>query len=86
MNISENGNLGLLSFIMPREANGLQLMNKMEIYQPSQRQIFAPSPAETNGEFDSATVENSPLAWPWELRIAKCSIPAALHSIASFAS
>jgi hypothetical protein len=46
MNISENENFGLLSFIVPIEANGLQLMSKMEVIpaQPAQRQTFAPLP------------------------------------------
>ena len=44
---------------------------------PASAKYLPLSPAETNGEFDS-TLKTPSLVWPWELRTAKCSIPAAL--------
>jgi hypothetical protein len=46
---------------------------------PVRTSLFPQTAAEAAKQFESATFDNLPPTWPWQLRTTKCSVPAALQ-------
>jgi 2EXR family len=47
--------------------------------EPARTSLSPQTAAEATKQFESATFENLPPTWPWQLRTTKCSVPAALQ-------